>query len=63
VACACASVVGRSIHAVVRPVLRARDTCEGDADRASFQWFLSMAMSPSADETVASKTLFGHMAE
>src|SRR5205823_2904946 len=45
VACACASVVGRSIHAVVRPVLRAVTPVRAMPIVASFQWFLSMAMS------------------
>jgi len=45
VACACASVVGRSIHAVVRPVLRAVTPVSAMPIVASFQWFLSMAMS------------------
>src|SRR5438045_5437997 len=44
-ACACASGAGRSIHAVVRPVLSAVIPVRPTAIVASFQWFLSMAMS------------------
>src|SRR5437899_4815601 len=43
-ACACASVVGRSIHAVVRPVLRAVTPVRAMPIVASFQWVLSMAI-------------------
>src|SRR5205809_387930 len=44
-ACACASEVGRSIHAVVSPVLRAVTAVRAMPIVASFQGFLSMTMS------------------
>src|SRR5947208_9995602 len=54
-ACACASEVGRSIHAVVSPALRAVTAVRAMPIVASFQGFLSMTMS----SVSASDAVFG----